>query len=231
MVYASVVEDQVTLNYAPEQPKVAAVITTPIGRSMASWRDRVDPPQEEQPQETLIDPNARPSHNGLRFIGWISDSATGEFSAILQDEKTGNQGWWHKGQKRDDIEVKALVGNKIAVTFADVGVTLVQTEAINKAVRTRAGQPAARPGVSPAQAAATASRASPATGTASTSVRIVENPTTSSGAAPAATQQSEAALNRAVRPASSNRGATDAAYWQERLRRAREANQPSQNAQ
>ncbi|NLX60792.1 MAG: hypothetical protein GXY74_17085 [Phycisphaerae bacterium] len=215
MVYGSVVEEPVTLEYTPERPKAAAGPAVSVDRSMASWQDRVDPVKEDEPQQFQVDPNAKPSYNGQRFIGWIADPASGDFSVLLQDERTGAQGWWHKGKKRDDIEVMALVGNKVAVSFGGQSVTLVQGETVAKTVR-----PAARPaGVATTAGAATASTA-----------QIVENP---SGAQPTPSASSGTrapVMSRTVRPTSTNRGAVDPSYWQERLRRAREANQARQNA-
>jgi len=220
MVHGSIVEEPVTLNYTLERPKVAAAAVVSIDRSMASWQDRVDPVKENEPQQFQVDPNAKPSYNGKRFIGWIADPATGDFSVLLQDEKTGVQEWWHKGKKRDEIEVMALAGNKVAVSFGGQSVTLVQGEAVVKTAR-----PAARP-----VGAATTVGAATATGAATASTaQIVENPRGEQPAPSASPATSPPVMSRTVRPTGTNRGAVDAAYWQERLRRVREASQARQN--
>ncbi|MBN2584559.1 MAG: hypothetical protein JXL80_15965 [Planctomycetes bacterium] len=211
MVYGSVVKEQTTLNYTPEQPKKAAVASLSIDRNMASWRNRLEPPEEEEPKQPVIDPNAKESYNGQRFIGWIADQTKGEFSVLLQDEKTGAQAWWHKDEKRDEIQVKALVGDKVAVVFGELPITLVKTEAVFKNVRQKT------PGRTVNN--------SPAANTA----RVVENSSrTAAGTSDAASTSNNAALNRAVRPQAPNRGQDWNKYWQERLRKAKEANKAKQ---
>ena len=214
MVYASLSRGETATAEVQIKPRTSGQQQTPIDRHMSSMGDRLSPKPEAGPAEPEMDPNAKTSHGGWRYIGWIKE-ANGEIWVLMQNEKTNNQVWWKKGEMRDEIEVKALADDKIAVVIQGQPVTLAKTAAVfSKTIRPSRPSPPSRTDRRTAN-----SSGSPAA--------ITENYTaaaqagTTTAASPAVPANVNNRASSATRPASRT-GRDWNQYWAERVRRARE---------
>ncbi|NIA21854.1 MAG: hypothetical protein GWP05_07810 [Anaerolineaceae bacterium] len=130
MVYDSLTQAEETTNEGPIEPRASSHQAPPIDRLMSSMGVRLSPEAKaEESQEPKLDLNAKQSYGGWKYIGNIRE-AGGDYRVLMQNQKTGNQVWWKKGEVRDEIEIKTLADDKIAVVIKGQPVTLARTEAV-----------------------------------------------------------------------------------------------------
>ncbi len=209
MVYASLSHGETATAEGPIKPQTAIQPQTPIDRSMSSMGHRLSPEPEAEPAEPEIDPNAKPSHGGWRYIGHIKE-ADGEIWVLMQNERTKSQAWWKKGEMRGEIEVKTLAGDNIVVVIKGQPVTLAKS-APALGITKRTSRP-------PSRTIRSSARRS------TTSASIRENYMAAQAGTTKATSSGRAVVSRTSRPTrpASRTGRDWNQYWADRVRKARE---------